>query len=83
MKIISSIKNIFMPRAKANKTKSTEDVEVGQVASTGPKGFVETTGEKLTKESFTTYIENMKANEPEKYAKKKGELEKKLAELSE
>jgi formylmethanofuran dehydrogenase subunit D len=78
MTIISSIKNIFMPRAKKVKVVVEE-----ATVSTGPLGFKETTGEKLTKESFIAYIENMKANEPTKYAKKKGELEKKLAELSE
>ncbi len=74
MSIIKSIKNIFMPRAKKEKV-------VEQIASAGPKGFVETKGAKLTKESFEAYIENMKENEPTKYAKKKDELEKKLAEL--
>lgn len=69
-----------MPRAK--KAKVDEVVE-DVIVSEGPAGFNETTGEKLTKESFTAYIENMKENEPKKYAKKKEELEKKLAQLSE
>lgn len=69
-----------MPRAKKTKV---ENVETEIVESTGPAGFNETTGEKLTVESFTAYIENMKENEPKKYAKKRLELEKKLAELSE
>lgn len=77
MKIISKTKNIFMPRAKAKKTEVIEETNV----SNGPKGFNETTGSALTVESFTAYIENMKENEPEKYAKKKDELERKLAEL--
>lgn len=75
MGIINKIKNIFMPRAK--KEKVVEET----IVSKGPLGFNETTGEKLTKESFTAYIENMKENEPTKYAKKKDELERKLAEL--
>lgn len=78
MQIISKIKNIFMPRAKAKKTEVTETATV----SNGPKGFNETTGEALTVETFTAYIENMKENEPQKYAKKKDELERKLAELN-
>lgn len=77
MSIIKNIKNIFMPRAK--KTKVVEET----IVSKSPLGFNETTGEKLTKESFIAYIENMKENEPTKYAKKKDELERKLAELSE
>jgi hypothetical protein len=82
MTIIKTIKNIFMPRAKKEKVVA-EVEQIEQVTSTGPKGFVETTGAKPTKESFEAYIENMKENEPEKYAKKKNELERKLAELSE
>lgn len=83
MNLIKNIKNIFMPRAKSNKTKSTENVGVESVESKGPKGFNETTGQKLTIESFTAYIENMKENEPEKYAENKDGLERKLSELSE
>ena len=78
MGIIKNIKNIFMPRAKAKKAEVIEETTV----SNGPKGFNETTGEALTVETFTAYIENMKENEPEKYAKKKDELERKLSELN-
>lgn len=69
-----------MPRKKVIVEETNEQ---GSVQSSGPKGFNETTGEKLTRESFVAYMENMKENEPEKFAKKKDELEKKLSELSE
>ena len=81
MGIINNIKNIFMPIATKSKKVEVE-TETNAVVNAGPKGFNETTGKPLTKESFEAYIENMKENEPEKYAKKKDELEKKLAELS-
>lgn len=80
MNIIKNIKNIFMPRAKTTKTKN---VETDEVVNSNPPGFNETTGQALTVESFTAYIENMKENDPKKYAKKKDELERKLSELSE
>lgn len=72
-----------MPRARRATAKQIAEVVDEVVGSSGPAGFNETTGEKLTVESFTAYIENMKENEPKKYAKKRLELEKKLSELSE
>lgn len=81
MNIIKNIKNIFMPRAKTTKTTKTKNVETDEVVNSNPPGFNETTGQALTVESFTAYIENMKENDPKKYAKKKDELEKKLSEL--
>ena len=78
MGIINNLKNIFMPRAKKEKVEVEEVVQ-----TTGPAGFNETTGEKITKASFKAYIENMKENEPKKYAKKKDELERKLAAIEE
>lgn len=65
-----------MTRAKKTKT---EKVEVEEIVASGPAGFNETTGEPLTKESLIAYIEDMKENNPKKYAKKKDELEKRLA----
>lgn len=72
-----------MPRAKSNKTKATAKVEVEEVVSNGPAGVNETTGEPITREGFIAYMENMKENEPKKFAKKEAELNKKLEAISE
>lgn len=81
MSIIKSIKNIFMPRAKAKKEVNVENTN-SEIAGS-PLGFNETKGEPITREGFIAYMENMKENEPRKFAKKEAELNKKLEALSE
>lgn len=79
--MLNTLKKLFMPRKKIVVDEEVSETAQEAITSTGPKGFNETVGEKLTVESFTAYMKNMEENEPEKFAKKKAELEKKLSEL--